>query len=257
MAIRAPDALVDDISLYPLHEEDDVPETPPHRRRTVYLYDALTARFPQWHVISNACIYWAPGDTETYVAPDVFVVKGRRTAEAPRVHRTWIEPPVIFVAEIGSRSTFRQDRGPKLETYRDHVKAEEYLYTDPVEDQATEALTPGHLHFWRRTAAGYVEVEPATSGRFRSEQLDLEIGVDEAGELRLYTSDGERVLTYEEEHQAREAAEVQARTEARERLAAQHRASEAEQRALAAEAQTRELKRQLTELQSRLAQDEG
>jgi Uma2 family endonuclease len=278
-------SLIDDIALYPCHEEDDVPETPPHRRHTVYLYDALKAHFTQGHVISNACIYWIPGDTETYLAPDVFVVNGRRTRHPPRVHRMWVDPPVIFVAEIGSRSSFRRDRGPKLDDYRDHVQATEYLYTDPVElsDEEFEPLTPGHLHFWRLTAEGYVSVEPEANGRFRSEQLDLEIGVDEDGELRLYTPEGEALLYYEEEQQARENAEDQARAEARERLAAEQRAqteargrlaaeqrardaenlaSQAEERAseaertAAAEREQREaLERQLAALQARLQRD--
>jgi Uma2 family endonuclease len=277
MTPQAPASLIDDIALYPCHEEDDVPETPIHRRRTVYLYDALKVRFLNGYVISNACIYWIPGDTQTYVAPDVFVVQGRRTRRPPRVHRMWIDPPVIFIAEIGSRSTFRQDRGPKLEEYRDQVKAAEYLYTDPaeVDDEVMEPLTPANLHLYRLTTEGYVAVEPEANGRLYSEQLELEIGVDGDGELRLYAPDGKPLLYYEEEQQTRARAERERRSAgeragsaARARRAAEQRAVAAEERAetearerMAAEQQAavereqREaLERQLAELQARLEQ---
>src|SRR5947209_20189983 len=64
MAVRAltPEPW-DDQDYYPLHEEDDVPEIPPHRRRVTYLYNALTARFPDWFVTGNVCIYWQRGNT--------------------------------------------------------------------------------------------------------------------------------------------------------------------------------------------------
>jgi hypothetical protein len=45
MAIRMPVLSVDDQEYYPLHEEDDVPETPPHRQEVTYAYNALRARY--------------------------------------------------------------------------------------------------------------------------------------------------------------------------------------------------------------------
>jgi hypothetical protein len=75
MAIRTPPLSVDDQEYYPLHEEEDVSETPPHRRQTTDLANALEARFPDWFVTSNVCIYWEQGNTRDYRAPDLFVVK--------------------------------------------------------------------------------------------------------------------------------------------------------------------------------------
>jgi len=46
-------AVWDDQEFYPLHEEDDVSEIPPHRRWVTYLYNALEARFPAWFVKGN------------------------------------------------------------------------------------------------------------------------------------------------------------------------------------------------------------
>jgi len=54
-------------------------------------------------------------------------------------------------------------------------------------------------------------------------ELELEIGVDEQANLRLYTLSGEPVRTYEEEQQARLAAEQRMEQAARERAAAEER----------------------------------
>jgi Uma2 family endonuclease len=217
MAVRSPTLSVDDQEYYPLHEEDDVPEVPPHRRRVTYLYDALTVRFPGWFVTSNVCIYWERGNTKKYRAPDLFVVQEPLAEEVHRVYQTWKQPPVTFVAEIGSKSTFRKDEGPKVEIYQDLIRAEEYLYADPPK---------GILRLWRLGSAGYTEVAPAANGRLRSERLDLDFGLDEAGELRVHTLAGERLLTHEETEAARQAAE--ARAAELERQLAELRASRGE-----------------------------
>jgi hypothetical protein len=44
MTTRAPVAALDDRELYPLHEEDDVPEIPFHRRQVRYLCRGGSAR---------------------------------------------------------------------------------------------------------------------------------------------------------------------------------------------------------------------
>jgi hypothetical protein len=115
MAVRAPTLSVDDQDYYPIHEEDDVPEIPPHEAAVRYLRDVCTARFPGWLVTGNVCIYWLRGNTRKYRAPDVLVVNGALTEEMHRVYQTWRQPRVTFVAEIGSKSTFRKDEGPKVE----------------------------------------------------------------------------------------------------------------------------------------------
>lgn len=116
----------DDQEFYPLHEEDDVSEIPPHRRWVTYLYNATEARFPTWFVTSNVCVYWEPGNTAAYRAPDLLVIQEPLAEPVHRVYQTWKQPPVAFVAEIGSRSTQREDEGPKVEIYQDLVRSEEY-----------------------------------------------------------------------------------------------------------------------------------
>jgi Uma2 family endonuclease len=177
---------------YPIHEEDSVPETPYHKEQTTYCYSALRARFPEWFVTGNVCIYWEQGNVSLYRAPDVFVAEGTPSHPDPRVYLTWEDPPILFAAEIGSRSTFRVDEGPKVEIYARHIRAEEYLYANPPQ---------GDLRLWRLGPEGYEPVAAEANGRLRSAVLDLEFGLDESGWLWIYTRDGERLRTHEEAEQ--------------------------------------------------------
>src|SRR6266571_2634002 len=64
VAIRVPPLSVDDQDYYPLHEENDLPETPPHEAAARYARDAIAARFPDSFVTGSVCIYWEPGNTK-------------------------------------------------------------------------------------------------------------------------------------------------------------------------------------------------
>lgn len=238
MAVRAPTLSVDDQEYYPLHEEDDVREIPSHHRRVNDLYDALRVRFPGWFITSNVCIYWERGNTRDCRAPDVLVVSDPLTEEAYRVYQTWRQPPVTFVAEIGSRSTFREDEGPKVEIYQDLIRVGEYLYADPPN---------GLLRLWRLGPDGYLQVTPETNGRLRSQALALEF-VLEAGELRAYTLDGQRLLTHTETDAARQTAEA-----AQQATEAARQAAEAARQV--AEARAAELERQLADLRAQRGED--
>jgi Uma2 family endonuclease len=230
-------AALDDRNLYPLHEEDDVTEIPFHERQVRYLRNALCARFPDWFVTGNVGIYWEPGDFALSRAPDVLVVREPLPEPDPRVYLTWRDPPVIFVAEIGSRSTQAMDEGPKVEIYAQNVRATEYLYADPPR---------GELRLWRSGVAGYEEVGAEANGRFRSGELELEFGLEE-GFLRVYTLEGERLQKHEEVVQEAQEAGRRLADEARRREAAEARAAEEA-------ARRQELERQLAELRARLGE---
>src|SRR5713226_8022449 len=105
METRAPVSLVEDRDLYPIHEEDNVPEITFHDRQTRYLRDALEVRFPDSLVTGNICIYWERKNTSLYRAPDVFVTERKPSDPEPRVYLIWEDPPILFAGEIGSRST--------------------------------------------------------------------------------------------------------------------------------------------------------
>lgn len=248
MAIRTPPLSVDDQEYYPLHEKDDVPETPPHRRQTTDLANALEARCPDWFITSNVCIYWERGNTRGYRAPDLFVVKEPLAEPVTRVYQLWKQPPIAFVMEIGSRTTFRQDVGPKVDLYQEKIKATEYCHFD---------LDHGEQRLWRLGAGGtYEEVAPGANGRLRSAELALEFEIEVGGFLRVYTLEGVLLLTHKETAQRLEATEE--RLTAAERQAAEEaeRRQEAEHRAEAEAARRAELEGQLATLQARLAERE-
>src|SRR2546423_356639 len=117
MDTRAPTAFVDDRDQYPIHEEDDVPEITFHEKQTRYLRDPLAARFPERLVTGNICVYWEPDNKSLYRAPDVFVTEGMPSDPEPRVYLIWQDPRILFAGEIGSRSNFPVDQGPKLDLY--------------------------------------------------------------------------------------------------------------------------------------------
>jgi Uma2 family endonuclease len=252
MALPASPAPLEDRSRYPLHEEDDVPEIPFHERVVRYLRDALEARFPDRFVTGNACIYWEPGNYADYAAPDVFVAEGWPRQPKPRVYLSFEDPPILFVAEIASRTTRRIDTKAKPDVYGEILAVPEYLFYDP---------DTGEFWLRRLRGGGYEEVEPEPTGRLRSEVLELEFGADPDGFLWAYTPDGERLLTHAEAEARRQEAEArrqeaEARRQEAEALAAREakgRASESRRRR-AAEARAAELERQLAELRARLGE---
>src|SRR5207249_12165207 len=132
----------------------------------------------------NICVYWEPGNTRDYVAPDAFVAAGRVPEPPPRVYRTWLLPTLIFAAEIGSMSNTREKIAEKRGRYERHVRPLELLETEPVDEEAGEALTPEKVHVYRLTDQGYQEVERGPNGRVRAAGLEWGIGVDEQASRR-------------------------------------------------------------------------
>jgi Uma2 family endonuclease len=242
MTAKLSPTALDDRDLYPLHEEDDVTEISFHERQVRYLRGALAARFPGWFVTGNVGIYWEPGNFALYAAPDVLVVREPLPEPDPRVYLIWKDPPVIFVAEIGSRSTQRADEEPKVEIYSQKVRAVEYLYADPPR---------GEVRLWRQGPEGYEAVVLEENGRLRSAELGLAFGLEE-GFLRVYTPAGERLRTHEEAEQEVREAGQRAAAEARRRATEARRRKAAEARAAEEAARRQELERQLAELRSRL-----
>lgn len=229
MSVSLPAPGPNERDLYPIHEEDNVPETPLHRRVITYLHDVVSAHRPEEFVTGNVCIYWERGNFQCYVAPDLFVASGLPADPDARVYLIWEDPAIRFVAEIGSRSTRRIDEGAHLPIYADVLGVPEHLFAD-VETGAMRL---------RRLGSGddYEVVPPQPNGRLRSEQLELEFEIADDGFVWAYTLDGTRLLIYTEEHRERREAEARALAEARQRQEAEARAlAEARQRE---EAETR------------------
>lgn len=225
--------VVDEHDLYPVHEEDNVPEKPLHEIISRYLRYALDAYLPSRWVTGDICMYWDPQDKQTYAAPDVLVVDSVPPDPLPSNYLRWQDPPALLVAEIGSKSTFLRDEGPKPAIYGWHLGVPEYLYYHPDRRE---------LHLYRLNGTGYREVDPV-DGRVYSETLGVWFGADETGRLWVYTPGGERLLTHEETERARQEAEARARQEAAARADL--------------ERQVAELQEQLRRVQSDRASDAG
>src|SRR5438067_10087326 len=134
--------LEDDIRLYPNHEEDDVPEGTLHQRWSDYLVYSLAARFPDWYVAGNICVYWEPGNTRDYLSPDAFVAGGRLPEPPPRAYRTWLLPTLRFAAALGSVSNTREAMTAKRGRHERHVRPVELPETEPIAEAAGEGLAP-------------------------------------------------------------------------------------------------------------------
>ena len=193
----------DEHDLYPVHEEDNVPEKPPHERQARYLRDALQAYFPERWVTGDICMYWEERAFPLYAAPDVLVTEGPRPDPEPGVYLRWQDLPPLLVAEVGSRSTFVRDEGPKLDIYGLELRVPEYLYFHPIRRD---------LRFYRLVGREYQAVAPDERGRVHSETLDVEFGEDAEGFLRVFSMAGEMLLTHEESERARRQAEARALT---------------------------------------------
>jgi Uma2 family endonuclease len=233
MTTPVPTAAVDEQKLYPVHEEDSVPETSPHEFAVRYVRDALAVLLRDCLVTGDICIYWERGNMQRYAAPDVLVARGRPRLPLPRTYLLWREPPVSFVAEIGSDRSRQIDLEEKPGTYSEHVKAQEYLYADPPDPESPLR----ELRLWRLGAEGYLPVERQENGRLWSEVLGVEFGWDATDMLRIYV-DGVPQPTHEEseqraaeERQRRQEAEAARAEEARHRQEAEAaRAEEARRR---------------------------
>ena len=196
----------DERDLYPTHEEDSVPEIPAHSRQIRYLIEALQARFPRRWVTGDMCLYWERNPQGPYVAPDVAVFDAPPPDPLPIVWLQWRDAPLLFVLEVGSKSTWGKDVGPKVDTYGETLKVPEYLYAYSRPER------PLDLRLWRAGRERYERVLPDGSGRVWSKQLGVAFGFDDDRFLRVYLSDGEMLLTYEEVI-GRSQAETQRRSE--------------------------------------------
>ena len=231
-----PALVFDEHDLYPVHEEDSVPQTPLHHRESYYLVYGLQTHLPDLWVTGDICLYWIR-DTHRYVAPDVAVIACPPPVSPPNVHLKWLDPPVLFVGEIGSRSTLVVDTGPKVSLYEQLVKAPEYLHADPVK---------GTLMLWRMVDGRYQQVQRDRRGRVHSQQLGVSFGYDRNGFLRAYDSHGRMLLTHEEEARRADAEASRADAEA-------SRANEEASRARDAIEGSRALEEEVQRLRAELA----
>jgi Uma2 family endonuclease len=229
---------VDERALYPVREDEGMTQSDEHYWQCDYLVNALAARFPDRWVMGDRCIYWDPLQRQRFIAPDVAVPMPPRPDPVPDTYLTWRDPPLLFVAEIGSESSVAEDTVRELARYEQTLQVPEYLYAYPERRD---------LRLWRLAESGYEVVAPDRQGRVYSEQLDLWFGWDN-GFLRIWTPGGEMLLTYAEVDERRHAAEEAARQEAARRREAEEAAR---QEAIGRETAERRIAELLDELKRR------
>src|SRR5437763_4774578 len=114
---RPPDPEAEPETFYHPHEEDRVPVSEIHDLVGDYLRDALSVHLPGHWVAEDRCCYWIPRNNRVYLAPDLFVAEQAQPDPLASSFRLWEHGPLLLVIEMGSRTSLRQDVGPKLEQY--------------------------------------------------------------------------------------------------------------------------------------------
>ncbi|MBD2021638.1 Uma2 family endonuclease [Leptolyngbya sp. FACHB-36] len=199
--IQADLDLPDDITFPPTNLYSDEPplETDFHRRQIDLLIRLLEF---WWHdrsdfyISGNLTVYYNEQQLKKrdFRGPDVFVVLGAEKRDR-RSWAIWEEggkyPNVVI--ELLSSSTATVDRGKKKELYQDVWRVPEYYWFHP------ETLEFSGFHL---VAGTYIAIAPIDSGRLRSEQLGLELGIHDQ-QLRWFTTDGTLIPLPEEAERER------------------------------------------------------
>ena len=255
--------------IYP--ETDDQP-MPDAEYQSLIFRKALTPlenrfrKVPGAHVNGNTFLYYVEGDPNQSVSPDCYVVFDitpeaihSLSAEGNNTYLLWeVGKPPDFVLEIGSPSTKRADLVSKRRLYAELGIPEYWRYDQTGGDHYGDPLVGERLvdgeyqRIWMR------EDE---DGRIwaRSDVLNLDIYWDD-GDLRYWDPVAEEwLLNYEEEYDARLAAESRAEVaeervaqEQAARLAAQEQAAQEQAARQVAESRSQELEAQLAQLQAQL-----
>ena len=194
------------------------------------------------YVSGNILIFYEERNLSLTVSPDILVAFGVERRRR-RSYRTWEEGKAPdFVLEVLSPSTWTKDRDEKRRTYA-RLGVREYFLFDPTGEHIQPVLQ-GYRLDWGRyeplTALGPLAV--------RSRVLGLDLWVDGERDLRMRdAATGENLWSAEESEAGRRKAEARAEREGRLRLAAEGRASQAEERAEQAEALLKQVETRVDE----------
>lgn len=163
---------------YPESDGEPVAETPFHYAPATYAVAALQALFedsPDIYVAGDMFIYFREGDPSGSVAPDVFAIPNldKRLRSS---YFMWLEGEApMFIMEVTSNGTWRQDVGRKRNLYESWGVAEYWLY-DPTEETRLDPLLQGFRLVDRAYQPIEIEVD-SESGvcRGASSVLNLEL----------------------------------------------------------------------------------
>lgn len=207
-------------------------ETDEHRDAMIRIIELLMNyyRGQKVYVSGDLLVYYEQGNPKKFVVPDAFIAKGLSQRQR-RIYRLWVERVVPqLVIETTSRKTKKKDTVDKPQLYA-QLGIHEYFLFDPTSDY----LDPP-LQGYRLQDNQYQRIASEPSGGLISQELDLELQINES-QLNFFRRDtGERLLTNFEK------AELEA--------AARQREFEARQREV--EARQREVEARLLESEARL-----
>ena len=221
---------------YPSSDGKPLAENDLQAHAILYAFGALRLRYrdrrPDVYVSADLLIYYEEGNSRVSVAPDVFVVFG--VEDHARMHyKVWEEGKgPDFVLEVASPNTWQEDVERKPGIYAG-LGVSEYFLFDPTE----EHLSP-RLQGYRLVGGGYEPLMAVESIdrtlTLTSEVLGLELRA-KGEEMRFHDpATDEDLLSHDEEHTARRAAEARAEAEAaarREEVAAREKEAAARQAA--------------------------
>ncbi|HEX5470357.1 MAG TPA: Uma2 family endonuclease [Lacipirellulaceae bacterium] len=200
---------------YPETDGRPMGETDLHRDWMHWIIDLLKFRYrgQQVYVSGNLLLYYEEGDPSHFVVPDAMVVKDCPPYRR-RIFKVWEEQRVPnVVVETTSRSTKHEDTSFKTQLY-EQLGVREYFLYDPTADY----LRPP-LQGWRLGKDRFERITADAAGRLGSEELGLQLQLED-GDLVMYDArSGDRLLTeaeanqaaYEAERAARERAEAEIR----------------------------------------------
>lgn len=190
---------------YPESDGEPVAESDFQYIPLTYATSALSVYFlevPDIYVAGDMLIYFVQGNPAMSVAPDVFVIpnldKRLRTS-----YFMWLEGQVpMFIMEITSNSTWREDIGRKRALYESWGVSEYWMY-DPTEETRLDPLLQG----FRLVDGAYQPIEIQFDGesyRGYSSILNLELHARSDWFRFFNPLTGEYLNNLEESERARE-----------------------------------------------------
>jgi Uma2 family endonuclease len=232
-------------------EGDVMPQNRDHDADCAYLHDVLGTQLhgePTTLVGHDLLILWdVPGlgnhSPDLVVIPDVPLPHPRDSFD---VAAAGVRPQLII--EVTSPSTHDVDLNDKRREY--------WLAGVPVYVIVEEQLRRGRRQLrilpYQRGPRAYRK-QRLTRGRFWLEAAELWLG-QENGRVALYNAQGQRMLSYREQHNALGQADQRVAAAAQEATQAKQEAIQAKQRATEAEHQATQAKQRATQAEEQVAQ---
>lgn len=188
-AVNYPETIAEEDVYYPPQIEDEMGETAIHFKLTALFFSLLENFFASREdalVAANMMVYFDEGNTQKWLAPDVFVCFGVEN-KLRKTFKVWEEgvfPQIVF--EIASENTVENDLGKKYLDYS-RLGVEEYYLLDPE-----RTLLPSPLMAFQKGEERLIAVN-VENDRVFSPRMNLEI-VNTGNSFRLFNRETEEFL---------------------------------------------------------------